>query len=455
MAESAKGRPGEKRNRPGKAGMQRTKQEETGKGLDAIKKAEAAFPGHPLQQLDHFLANLKIDARTGRSRKVGRKTGELYKRRMRAIIRELPRIGMHLQNLSHFSPKQARALTDHYVAKGASAATIQNYATVMRRFLIWMGKTNSLPQVSEFVADAVAVRRSYVATAPKTLAAAGFDRQRLYQVAREEVDEIFAAQLELAIEFGLRAKEMCHIRPAESDKVVALHVFRGTKNGHERHVQIATESQRRALERAKEVAANSRDGTLTWPRLTWEQVERRLRYYAEKVGLTKEGEFHTTIHGLRHEFANDLYFRLSGHLSPVVSGLPVDPAIDAPTRLEVSRQMGHQRGDVVVSYCGSNAQVRTAAHDNQYALDRRFKADVVRQTLERYGITCLRLVGKVAEGAMDPKADTLCCYEGALTTDEMELADLQALLAETVGSRVFLTPLTDALRAREDGLEVF
>src|SRR5690606_1062587 len=51
--------------------------------------------------------------------------------------------------------------------------------------------------------------------------------------------------------FGLRAKEMCLLRPHESDKGDRLAVIRGVKNGRYREVPIVHAEQRTLIDEAK------------------------------------------------------------------------------------------------------------------------------------------------------------------------------------------------------------
>jgi integrase len=112
------------------------------------------------------------------------------------------------------------------------------------------------------------------------------------------------------------------------------------------------------LDAAKRSASRHPKGRLCNPRLTIEQAKRRFFYVVgEKLGVTKN-ELGVTVHGLRHEYANDLYGRVSGSPSTVRGGSIVDRAADEKARHEVSQHLGHARLSITASYTGSRARGR-------------------------------------------------------------------------------------------------
>lgn len=437
-----------------------TMKKEAGAALPYLKKdIGRRFRGNALKQWQVLMRTMKpngkpIGALIGLERECSDRTLTLYIQRGEAMLRLLPKLGVHIQELSDFSPKHVRALIEHMQEEEEEASTIQNQLTVMRRLLVWIDKVNALDAVDQIVRDAGVAERTYVVTLSKMLRSKGFSKEELFE-ASAAADKIFGSLTEMNVLFGLRRLEGTHLRPAESDEGDRLRVFRGTKGSKSRYVKIETPEQRAALDKAKAIAAATyAGGVLTWPRLSPEAAIERYKHFCKVVGLTKDGRFQTTPHGLRHEFAADKYFRLTGQLAQVESGLPVDPEVDRKARKVLAEEMGHGRIEVCGAYIGSNRIVVTQADRNSKALYERFLEPQVREPLQEGGITCLRLVGKVAEGAIDPKADTLCCYEGELTSDPTEVADLTAMLVKVVGGPCTLLPLTDALRARTDGLEV-
>lgn len=427
---------------------------EDGAGLDGLAGIERKYNRNPLKQWQVLARTIELPALIGLERDAADRTRDLYIARGEAMIRTLPKIGVHIQQLRHFSVRHARAYLNYMQAQGKSSATIKNNMTTVRRLLVWMGKANTVDAIDAMMREAGVEERTFVVTVSKTLRSQGFRREELFEAAAGE-DRIFGCQIKLCLLFGLRRKESWHLRPGESDKGDHLRVFRGTKGSKSRNVPIKTPEQRAALDEAKALAAATyAGGALTWPRLSSEQAQERFKNHCKNIGLTADGDFKTTPHGLRHEFACDEYFRLCGCVAQIESGVPVDPEVDRAARKALAEILGHGRLEVCGAYIGSNRIVAMEADKRQKALFERFQQPEVREPLLEAGITCLRLVGRVAAGSTDTTADTLCGYEGSLTDDEAELEDLVALLVKVVGGPCTLLPLTNALRARTDRLEV-
>lgn len=444
---------GHRRAGGGKSTRQRLL-EETGKALKDLGEFERQYRGNPRKQWEMVVRKMDIPALTGLERESASRTKTLYRERGEELLRDLPQIGMHLQNLREFSPKHVRALVEHWKEQDDDPSTIANLVTVMRRLLVWIGKPGALAAVDNIVRDADIGDRTYVVTTAKTLRSKGFSREELFETAAAK-DKIFGLQVKMNVLFGLRRRESMFLNPSESDENgERLRVYRGTKGRRSRYVTIETDEQRAALAEAKAATYKYCNGVLTWPRLSENEAIARYKHFAREIGLTKKGYFQTTPHGLRHEFACDKYFRLTGYLAQVESGLAVDPELDRGARKVLAEELGHGRIEVCGAYISSNRVVVSQADKRTKALNERFLRPEVREQLREAGITCLRLVGKNAAGAADPAADTLCCYEGELLCEEAELAHLTDFLMSLVGGPCTLVPLTNGLRARADGLEV-
>lgn len=427
---------------------------EAGAALPILERLEREYRGNPRKQWEMLVNELEVKALTGRSRECSSRTKTLYQERGAEILRDLPEIGMHIQNLREFSPKHIAALIQHMKEQDEESSTISNLVTVMRRMLVWIGKEGTLDAVDKIVRDADIGQRTYVVTLAKTLRAQGFSREELFEAATTK-DKIFGLQIKMSILFGLRRKESMFLNAAKSDESgERLRVYRGTKNGRSRYVKIETDEQRAALAEVKAATYERCNGVLTWPRLSEAEAIARHKHFAREIGLTKKGRFRTTPHGLRHEFACDKYLRLTSYQAQVESGVPVDAEVDRTARKILAEELGHGRIEVCGAYISSNRMVATQADRAVKALHERFQKPRVRESLLEAGITCLRLVGRVAAGAVDPTADTFCAYEGELVFDRVSCDELEQVLAKAVGSKVFLTPLTDKLRGRADGLEV-
>jgi hypothetical protein len=70
-----------------------------------------------------------------------------------------------------------------------------------------------------------------------------------------------------------------------------------------------------------------------------------------KLGITHQA-LGITGHGLRHEYANDLYEKETGVMPPLRGGTVVDRPLDRDARLKIAQELGHGRIQIVGTYCG-------------------------------------------------------------------------------------------------------
>lgn len=131
-----------------------------------------------------------------------------------------------------------------------------------------------------------------------------------------------------------------------------LRVKRGTKGGRLRFAAVRTDAQHMALAHARSMVRRPQSH-LGHPGLSLKQSLDLFSNVVRSVGLTKR-DLGVTPHGLRHQFAADLYFDIT-HVQPPVRGS--DPctdhaALQAAYR-EVAMQLGHNRIQVSTAYLGS------------------------------------------------------------------------------------------------------
>jgi integrase len=73
-----------------------------------------------------------------------------------------------------------------------------------------------------------------------------------------------------------------------------------------------------------------------------------------KAGITRK-VLGVTPHGLRHQLACDLYIELAELPPPIRGGdSHNDPEVLRQVLLEVARQLGHNRTQIVGAYCGKH-----------------------------------------------------------------------------------------------------
>ncbi|SFV16788.1 integrase domain-containing protein [Pseudoduganella namucuonensis] len=247
-----------------------------------------------------------------------------------------------------------------------SAAYIQQQLSFLRVYAGWIGKPGLVRAAVRYVDDPALVTRHAAAKRDLTWAGNGVDAGAL--IARvEAIDKYVGVQLRLMIAFGMRRKEAVMFWPHVAEVpsyalpggyaldarfVSFLRIRRGTKGGRLRYTAVRSDAQRDALERARRIAPQPTDH-VGHPGLSLKQALDRFSNVVRTVGMTRDG-LGVTAHGLRHEFANDLYFEIAQVRSPVQGG---DPALDPKVRLEayreVAEQLGHHRPRISTAYLGA------------------------------------------------------------------------------------------------------
>lgn len=291
--------------------------------------------------------------------------------------------GHHVQALLHYwtagnglAPPRPRA---HGLlpCRPYSAAYIQQQLSFLRSFARWVGKPGMIRPAHTYVSNPTLVQRSYVAQRDKSWSAHDIERSTLIAKVAEH-DRYVGVQLELMLAFGLRRKEAVMFRPhlaivsrdrlaparASSERYAAfLRIRRGTKGGRLRFAAIRNAEQEQALEHARQLVRTA-VSHLGQPGRSLRQALKRFDYVVRRSGITRR-ILGITPHGLRHQFAGDLYFELAGELPRVRGGkLPDDLARFRSALQEVVVELGHKRRQISSAYLGS---IHPAPqHDNQY-----------------------------------------------------------------------------------------
>ncbi|WP_256081962.1 integrase domain-containing protein [Massilia sp. YIM B04103] len=260
------------------------------------------------------------------------------------------------------------ALVNHAPRLNApfSAAYIQQQLSFLRVFAGWIGKAGLVREASFYGVDPALVARTYTAQSDKSWAGNGVDAGAVLEQVRR-IDVHVAAQLCLMIAFGLRRKEAVMFSPAAAEVpadalptnhpageryVCFLQIKRGTKGGHLRYAAVRTEAQREALELARQLAPEP-DDHIGRPGLSLKQSLDLFSNVVRQVGLTKK-ELGVTPHGLRHQFAGDLYFDIAQLKAPVQGGeMDADPHALKEAYRQVAEQLGHHRPQISNAYLGS------------------------------------------------------------------------------------------------------
>lgn len=283
----------------------------------------------------------------------------------------------------NLSARHVRALMDYWTAhpvntmpsppandgrRPYSAAYIQQQLSFLRVFSRWIGKPGLVLPPYHYVDDLQLVTRHYTAQRDKSWSGQGLDiEQVLAKVSA--IDERVGAQLRMLLAFGLRRKEavmFCphaaevpayalpvhHPQSGSARYISFLRIKRGTKGGRLRFTAVRNDEQRAALAAAYRLA-RFQHSHLGHPDLSLKQALDLFSNVVRKAGLTR-AQLGATPHGLRHEFAGDLFFDIAACQAPVRAGFPcLDPATMRALYLEVAQQLGHNRPQISNAYLGS------------------------------------------------------------------------------------------------------
>jgi integrase len=285
--------------------------------------------------------------------------------------------GRHIQMLVDYWTGNAR-VADRCRQRGLamlerphSTAYIEQQLSFLRVYGdTWIGKPGMVHPLADYVEDPARFKRSYAAKEDRSWEGNQVEFKSVVEKVAA-IDSRVAAQLALLLAFGLRRKEavmfMPHsaVVPSESVPIsqhasdryaVFLRVERGTKGGRLRFVAIRNDDQRSALELALQFAPRP-SSHVGYPGLSLKQSLKRFDNVMQKAGISRK-QLGVTAHGLRHQFAQEFHVELTDVRAPVRGGdVCIDPETLKAALLEIARQLGHNRAQIVNAYCGSPAQL--------------------------------------------------------------------------------------------------
>lgn len=265
--------------------------------------------------------------------------------------------GFKIKNIYNFSGKHIQYLVSQWEAKGNKPSTLQSDFSIIKLFASWLGKEEMVKPLATYLRNKEAAVRSYIAVEDKGWKKAGVDID-LVIAEVDEYDPYVAMQLKMIKNFGFRKKEAVCFTPwlCLDPSGLAIQVYDGTKGGRYRVIPITKEEQKIVLDEAKKLVHN-RDAHIGRPGKTLVQNMRRLQYIMEKEGITK-AEKGVTLHGVRHDFANDQYEEGLGEPSPVRGGsLETYRSENGCTyRLHLAKALGHARIQITGAYTGGRVK---------------------------------------------------------------------------------------------------
>ena len=236
-------------------------------------------------------------------------------------------------------PKHIEVLVKQWQERDLSIGTIKNRMAVIRWWATKINKQNVVARSNEHygIPD-----RRFVTNESK---AKDITQEQFSKVKDQHV----RMSLGLQRAFGLRREEAMKFMPSYADKGDHIRLKASwTKGGKPRTIPIRTEDQRVILDKARELAGF---GSMIPPQRSYVH---QLRVYE---GNTTRARL-SSLHGLRHAYAQERYEELTGWKCPIAGGpagnsLAQDQReLDQDARLTISQELGHEREQVSTAYLG-------------------------------------------------------------------------------------------------------
>jgi len=252
---------------------------------------------------------------------------------------QLKEAGFYNLAASGLKPKHVQTLVSRWLNEDKSSGAIKNRMAHLRWWAEKIGKQNVIARDNSTYGIS---ERTYVTNKSKALA---LDEEKLAKINNEWI----SCSLELQKAFGLRREECLKFQPQYADLGDKIRLKDSwTKGGKPREIPIRNVYQRDILNKAHALAKN---GSMIPADKTY--VE-QLRLYE---GLTKYAGF-SKMHGLRHAYAQERYKELTGYDCPAQNGktskelTQEEKAKDLAARLQISKELGHEREEVTAVYLG-------------------------------------------------------------------------------------------------------
>ena len=261
-------------------------------------------------------------------------------------IKDLHELGYKVGHVKGLQPKHIYALVEHWKSQGKNPATIKNYMSKLRN-------TASLLNNSELIKPDNAAynidKRTYSSGINKAIHEIDLSKC---------TDPHIRLSLEGQAVFGLRREESMKFTLSLAHQGERLQIMPSwTKGGIGRSVHITNDAQRQWLDK---VARLVKPGESLIPRdRSYRQHLSHYQAQTKLMGVCK-------LHGLRHAYAQRRYQELTRLYDPNGQAFvcPIDGGkqykamtveekmIDRRARLEISRNLGHSRVNIVRIYIG-------------------------------------------------------------------------------------------------------
>ena len=260
-------------------------------------------------------------------------------RTLSLIANELHEMGFRKMTAVSLKPKHVEGLVDYWKANNRSSGTIKNRMSCLRWWSQKINRSNVIAKSN----DAYDIPKRQFAT--NTNKARDLPEALLARI--EDKNTFFSLQLQLL--FGLRCEESIKFIASFADQGDHLLLKSSwCKGGRKREIPISTSEQRTLLDA---IHHHTGKGSLIPVEMSYKQQLDRFKHQCAKAGIDH-------VHGLRHAYAQSRYEELTGWKSPAQDGscrrqLSLEQkAVDCEARLQISRELGHERESVTTTYLG-------------------------------------------------------------------------------------------------------
>ncbi|WP_239442436.1 phage integrase N-terminal domain-containing protein [Saezia sanguinis] len=259
---------------------------------------------------------------------------------LRLCASELIELGFRHMKATSLKPKHIEALVQTWKQQDLSAGTIKNRMAALRW---WAEKVNRSSVIPKDNTTLGIEKRVYVT---KNNKAKTLDGDKLSLV----TDAHIQMSLKLQAAFGLRRKESIKFIVSDADKGDHIELKGSwTKGGKPRSIPVRTPAQRQLLDELHRFAGK---GSLIPQEKSYIQQRHVYEGQCKQSGLSN-------MHGLRHQYAQERYEEFTGWKAPKAEGpaqkslSTEERVIDQQARQTISRELGHERLEVVAVYVGT------------------------------------------------------------------------------------------------------
>lgn len=243
----------------------------------------------------------------------------------------------HVQGLKQ---KHIRFLNELWQSQGLTVATIKNRNAHLRWLCQKIGKSNVVPTNEQLGIG----KRQYSNNQPSAVELNKIDLSKI-------TNRHIYVQIHLQRYLGLRREECLKLKPYLADQ--GDHIIlqpSWCKGGRGRLIPVTMPEARFWLNEAKKLVSRSDQSLIPEDK---SYIQHRHLYDKQ---LQRAGVKHA--HGLRHAYAQDRYFQLTGWECPKRSGRTSRQLTreqkdkDRFARLTISHELGHGREQISVNYLG-------------------------------------------------------------------------------------------------------